>query len=69
MTNLIQVKVSEEMNDELTKDFTMEEVRTALEQMHPTKAPGLDGMSTIFYQKYWDIVGSDVTNMVLNVLN
>jgi len=69
VTNLIQAKVSEEMNDELTKDFTTKEVRTTFRQMHPTKVPGLDGMSTIFYQKYWDIVGSDVTNMVLNVLN
>lgn len=69
MINLIHAKVSAEMNAELTKDFTMEEVRTTLRQMQPTKAPGLDGMSSIFYQKYWDIVGFDVTNMVLNVLN
>lgn len=26
-------------------------------------------MSTISFQKYWDIIGSDVTDMVLNVLN
>ena len=57
------------MNHDLIKDFSAEEVRTALRQMHPTKAPELDGMSAIFYQKYWDIVGIDVTNMVLNVLN
>lgn len=41
----------------------------ALQQLHPTKAPGLDGMSAIFFHKYWDIVGPSITNMVLNVLN
>ena len=57
------------MNDSLTQVFTIEEIRMALFQMHPTKTPGPDGMSAIFYQKYWNIVGPDVTNMVLNVLN
>ena len=67
--NLLPPKVTMEMNAELTRDFTMEEVRTALRQIHPTKAPGLDDMLAIFYQKYWDVVGINVTNMVLNVLN
>ena len=61
--------VTEDMNAELTKVFTRDEVTNALKQLHPTKAPGLDGMSAIFFHKYWDIVGLNITNMVLNVLN
>ena len=41
----------------------------ALNQMHPTKDPGPDGMSAIFFQNYWSIVGNDVICMILNVLN
>ena len=26
-------------------------------------------MSAIFYQKYWDIIGEDVSNIILNTLN
>ena len=69
VTDLISIKVTAEMNAALTQVFTVEDVRAALGQMHPTKAPDLDGMSALFYQKYWDIVGFDVANMVLNVLN
>lgn len=69
MTNQVHSMVSEELNEDLTKEFTADEVRAALRQMHPTKAPGPDGMSAVFFQKYWDIIGSDVTNMVLNALN
>ena len=57
------------MNESLGRVFTREEVVTALKQIHPTKALGPDGMSTLFYQKYWNIVGNGITNMVLNVLN
>ena len=55
------------MNAELTKTFASEEVLRALHQIHPTKSPGPDGMLAIFFQKYWNIVGRDITNMVLNV--
>ena len=69
VTHLIPAKVTVDMDESFIKEFTAEEIQTTLLQMHPTKASGPDGMSTIFYQKYWKIVGADVTNMVLNVLN
>ena len=57
------------MNQSLIKEFTRQEVVSALQKMHPVKVPSPDGISAIFFQKYWDIVGNDVTCMVLNVLN
>ena len=57
------------MNKQLTKEFQREEIIQAVHSMHPTKASGLDNMSAIFYQKYWDVIGNDIINIVLNVLN
>ena len=65
----IPTKVMEDMNQSLIKEFTREEIEIALNQMHPTKVPGLDGMFAIFFQNYWSIVGNDVICMILNVLN
>lgn len=50
-------RVTESMNSMLRKDFTQEEVRTAMFQMSPSKAPGPDGMNANFFQKHWHIIG------------
>ncbi|XP_023917793.1 uncharacterized protein LOC112029335 [Quercus suber] len=65
----INPRVSADMNATLLKEFSAMEVRIALNQMHPTKAPGPDSMSPIFYQKYWDVVGLGVTNSIMQILN
>lgn len=49
--------------------FTSLEVKEAIDQMHPLKAPGLDGLPALFFQHYWHIVGRDVTTLVLGILN
>ena len=65
----IPTKVIADMNQFLIQEFTREEVKAALKQMHPTKALSPDGMSAIFLPKYWGIVDNDVICMFLNVLN
>ena len=57
------------MNSTLMEPYTGGEVRRALFQMHPSKALGPDGMSSFFFQKFWSIVGHDVTSVILFALN
>ena len=60
--------VIEEMNTLLGREFTREEVDVALSQMAPLKALGPDGMPPIFFQHYWEDIGSDVAAIVLSCL-
>ncbi|SPT19336.1 unnamed protein product [Triticum aestivum] len=57
------------MNIELSKPYTPKEVKVALFQMAPSKAPGVDGFTAGFYQRHWDLLGNDVTAAVLDFLN
>ena len=57
------------MNEKLIRPFIGEEVTKALHQIHPIKAPGPDDILAVLFHKYWSIVGTNSTNMVLNVLN
>ena len=41
---LLNSEYNLDMNDELLVDFKVDEVWRALEQMHPTKSLGLDGL-------------------------
>ena len=61
--------VTLDINGTLLAEFTHDEVKRALFQMHPTKASRPDSMNPLFFQKYWLIVGTDVSNAVLDCIN
>ncbi|KAA3460755.1 reverse transcriptase [Gossypium australe] len=46
-----------------------DEVLAALKGMGPIKAPGPDGFPALFFQRFWHIVGNDVTKFCLGFLN
>lgn len=61
----VPCKVTREMNDMMSKPITEGEVKSALFQMFPTKAPGPDGFPAHFFQKYWHLCGEEVTKIVI----
>jgi hypothetical protein len=64
LIDLIQTKVTTEMNMELCKDFSDEEIGDALFQIGPLKAPGVDGFPARFYQRNWGEIKAEITNAV-----
>lgn len=61
--------VSADMNDQLSSQFMAWEVQEEIEQMAPLKAPGSNGMLSIFYQNYQSLIGDDITLSILQFLN
>lgn len=64
VVELIQPRISVEMNSTLCIVYSEMEIKTALFQMYPTKSPGPDGMPPLFFQHYWDSIGSDIVAAV-----
>ncbi|XP_019256289.1 PREDICTED: uncharacterized protein LOC109234676 [Nicotiana attenuata] len=44
----------------------VEEVRTAVFELSGESASGPDGFTSLFYQTCWDVIGTDIHNMVLH---
>ena len=62
-------RVTLDMIEILSREYSAEEIKVALFQMGPTKALGPGSMNALFYQKFWHIVGNDVITAVLDFLN
>lgn len=57
------------MNQSLCAIFTSDDIKRAVFDMHPSKAPGPDGFTTMFFQKLWPTIGDTIVTAVLNILN
>ncbi|XP_021620613.1 uncharacterized protein LOC110620962 [Manihot esculenta] len=59
---LVSPLISDADNADICAPFLNEEFRAALFQMHPDKAPGPDGLNHAFYQRFWHLIGNDVSD-------
>lgn len=56
--------IDEGIKNQLLRTVTDEEVKRALFDMKPFKAPGPDGFQPMFFQSQWQLVGDDVCNFI-----
>ncbi|XP_075645287.1 uncharacterized protein LOC142616293 [Castanea sativa] len=61
--------ITDDMNRQLSVEFSKWEVKQAINQMAPLKAPGPVGLPLLFYQHYWNLIGDDISNSDLHFLN
>jgi hypothetical protein len=61
---LIPTSVHEDVNIKLAREIDQQEIKEALDQLHPDKAPGPDGFTARFYQHGWNIIKSDLTKLI-----
>ncbi|XP_058211744.1 uncharacterized protein LOC131323927 [Rhododendron vialii] len=59
LTQAIHTKVPHHLRAMLVALITVTEIKAALMSINGDKAPGPDGFNSLFFQKSWDVVGSD----------
>lgn len=62
--HLLENSISDAQNARLNAIPSYSEIKKIVKLMAPTKAPGPDGMSALFYQHYWTTVGKDLVVVV-----
>ena len=55
--------------DSLEAEVSLTEVKKALFDMKPLKAPGPDGLHALFYQSQWETVSQSLHEMVVAIFN
>lgn len=68
LLGLVELWITTSMNEELLKPFTEKDIYCAVKMMEPLKALGIDGFLKLLYQRYWHIVGPQISKYCLYIL-
>lgn len=64
----IQHCITQDINSNLAREFTKDEILEAFNQMDPCKALEIDGLLGSFFKNNWEIVGKKLLLFYLDVL-
>jgi hypothetical protein len=60
LLELIEPRISDQINKELLAEPTEKEIGDALFQIGPLNAPGPDGLPARFFQRNWGVMNHEV---------
>ena len=63
--NFINRSLSDDSKQKLNENISFDELTKALKKMKLNKSPGPDGIITLFYKLYWDVIGFDLFEVFL----
>lgn len=66
---VVKDRLSLEHVEWCNRSFSPAEIKEVIDQMHPHKALGPNGLPALFFRKYQHIVGSEVVSLTLGILN
>lgn len=64
----IQDKLTPSMKGALKRPISLRELKDALKVMDSSKAPGLNGVVTSSYKKFWDLIKKDYHEMITTAI-
>uniref|UniRef100_C6JRP7 Reverse transcriptase domain-containing protein n=1 Tax=Sorghum bicolor TaxID=4558 RepID=C6JRP7_SORBI len=59
----LEMKLNGEESSTLVKPFELEEIKGVVMDMKTNSAPGPNGFSVVFFQKFWDTISGDMMGM------
>lgn len=65
----ISVRVTDDINAYMQDAFIVDKVMMVVHGMASAKVAGSDGLPDLIYQKFWHIVGTNVCDFCLHILN
>ena len=65
----LELRMTPEMNDSLLNTYTSYEVHAKLMKIHPIKELGQDVVPSLSYQLHQHIIGCEVIDMALKILD
>lgn len=60
----IRLVLGDDLSSSLEHNLTSDECLNALQQMKPDKSPGSDGLPAEFYKFFWDVIGTDIVEVL-----